>query len=455
MKMLKILLVAALGVAPLLAAGQIAFTGTDREPMEVTPETNTGLTKIYVLHSAEGVGMTYRATTMNPVTWFVYGEGGGGYAQELLNVVDDPSDPLVSSIAEVEPERGYIIEEGTTRSYVWVTDYSRYPLHLSTIEADADGDCNTVTLHVDGSGTDIHYYTITGARKTLSRDLKLTYNNLTMQDSSEYVQEVVEDLQEGFKPTIVMPAPLCDTDFTLSGDRFMDYWGEGQLIGSDMWHTQAVEVNTTAVQASRDYKNEKKTQGVELGGSAPCEITFTSFCSDAVVHKEWQMASDEDFNNIMLRLNQDVVEETFNEAGTFYWRFIGSNADGSCESQSQVYKVTIGESELKCPNVFTPGTSEGVNDIWCVSYKSITEFHCVIFNRWGNKMIELNHPSEGWDGTYRGKQVPAGVYYYVIKAVGSDGQRYNLTGDINIIRYHRVDRGGGDDTGTTVVDPEP
>ena len=64
------------------------------------------------------------------------------------------------------------------------------------------------------------------------------------------------------------------------------------------------------------------------------------------------MASDEDFNNIMLRLNQDVVEETFNEAGTFYWRFIGSNADGSCESQSQVYKVTIGESELKCPNVF-------------------------------------------------------------------------------------------------------
>ena len=79
----------------------------------------------------------------------------------------------------------------------------------------------------------------------------------------------------------------------------------------------------------------------------------------------------------------------------------------------------------------------------------------MIFNRWGNKMIELNHPSEGWDGTYRGKQVPAGVYYYVIKAVGSDGQRYNLTGDINIIRYHRVDRGGGDDTGTTVVDPEP
>ena len=34
-----------------------------------------------------------------------------------------------------------------------------------------------------------------------------------------------------------------------------------------------------------------------------------------------------------------------------------------------------------------------------------------------------------------GKLVPAGVYYYVIKATGADGKKYDLSGDINIVDY--------------------
>lgn len=455
MKIFNRIALLAMLALPAMAVAQVAFTGNDREVMTVTPDASTGLKHIYVLHNTQGVGMTYTATTMNPVTWFTYGEGGGGYAQEILDVIDDRSNPYVSSIAEVTPNCGYIIEEGTTRTYIWVTDYSKFPLSLATIEAEADGDCSTVTLHVEGSGADIPFYTITGARRTLSRELKLSYNNLEYEDSVGFGDpQLVTDLIEGYKPTIVMPAPLCDTEFALGGDRFMEFWGEDQTIVSDLYQTRAVEVHSIAVQEQRDNNNEKKNTSGELGGSAPCHITFTSFCSDAVVHKEWQMATDPDFNNIVLRLNQDEVEETFTQAGTYYWRFIGSNDDGSCESEGDVHTVNIGESEIACPNVFTPGTTEGINDEWKVSYKSIVDFQCVIFNRWGNKIIEFNDPGQGWDGTYRGKLVPAGVYYYVIKAVGSDGRKYNLTGDINIIRYKRVATGGGDDSGT-IVDPDP
>jgi gliding motility-associated-like protein len=139
-----------------------------------------------------------------------------------------------------------------------------------------------------------------------------------------------------------------------------------------------------------------------------------------------------------------VVEQTFEDAGTFYWRFIGTNAAGTCTANSDVYTVTIGTSSLVCPNVFSPGSSEGVNDVWKVSYSSIISFKCWIFNRWGVQICELNDPSQGWDGKYKGKLVDSGVYYYVIEAKGSDGKKYKLNGDINIIKYKK---GTGTTTG--------
>ena len=132
---------------------------------------------------------------------------GGAYAQPIDIISAD--ERLVYTLEQVEAEKGYIIEEGTTRYYIWVTDYSRYPLTLNGIYADDDRDCSTVTIHVEGEGHEIHYYTINGARKTLSRDLKISYYNLEWDDSTHWQQNLVTELQENFKPTIVMPAPLA------------------------------------------------------------------------------------------------------------------------------------------------------------------------------------------------------------------------------------------------------
>ena len=87
------------------------------------------------------------------------------------------------------------------------------------------------------------------------------------------------------------------------------------------------------------------------------------------------------------------------------------------------------------PNAFSPKSTPGVNDLWKVSYKSLVSYQCNIFNRWGTQMFSSDNPADGWDGKYRGRFVPAGVYYYVIKARGADGVDYNRAGDINIIDY--------------------
>ena len=413
---------------------QVAFTGDESHKIfEEVPAKNTGLDKVYVLYDSQQNRMQYTAGSSNAtVKWYKFGATGGAYAEEITSIERNGN---ISVLKSVIPNSGYIIEENTNRKYVWVVNYADYRLRVNSIEAVNDGDCSSATLNVQGEGDAIVYYSINGARKVLDRKLKLIYNNLVWNETdlmwNSETQE--EELQE-LKSTISLPAPYCNTTFTLTGDRFLEYWGEGISVTSDEYQTQAVTVTTRAEQEQKEADNQVGGgDETTLGGSAPSVITFSAYYTDAVATKEWQMSHDAEFEEIADRRNEDAITVTFEEAGTTFWRFVCSNATGECSAYSDVYQVNIGESMLKCPNAFSPGVTEGVNDEWKVSYKSIVKFKCWIFNTWGVQLCELNDPSQGWDGKYKGKIVKPGVYYYVIDAEGSEGKKYKLKGDINVV----------------------
>jgi large repetitive protein len=66
------------------------------------------------------------------------------------------------------------------------------------------------------------------------------------------------------------------------------------------------------------------------------------------------------------------------------------------------------------PNVFTPN-GDGVNDSWQV--KNLAEYSdCVlnIYNRYGQVVFQCKGYPTAWDGSSKGKPLPAGTYYYVI-----------------------------------------
>ena len=206
-------------------------------------------------------------------------------------------------------------------------------------------------------------------------------------------------------------------------------------MSSGECEAQAVAVNAVVTQEQKDADNQKGgSEGSEnLGGSAPATINFVGYPTDAADRCEWQMSYTPDFENVEAQYTERELQKIFEEAGTTYWRFVGTNSASGCHSESDIYTVSIGESSLQCPNAFSPGTTEGVNDEWKVSYKSIVKFKCWIFNSWGIQLCEFTDPSQGWDGKYKGKLVSPGVYYYVIEAEGSEGKKYKLKGDINIV----------------------
>lgn len=433
-----------------LGAG-VTFNGAKLPVQEVVPDKNTGLDKVYVTYDMEGLSIEYHASGGGTVRWYRYSSLGGGYAEELSGIVSQGSD---YTLANPDGDMGYIIEEGDSRYYFWLVDYSKHRLRLSGINLPTEQECSMTRLELEGSGAPIHFYTINGRQCTLDQQITISYNTLEYSEADKlYNQTPATHNLESFSENVyITPAPLCNTTFHASGDRFLRAWNWEQETESGLFHTNAVDAHTYAEQTPEstdpDYRSNQMGSGSadgSLGGSAPAEISFSAICSDAVIHHEWQFASDPDFEHLTLRLNEQDVEYVFREQGVTYVRYIGSNSDGSCETFGETYTVSIGTSDLKCPNAFSPGASEGVNDEWKVSYRSIIDFKCWIFNRHGRQLFHFTDPSQGWDGKVGGKVVKSGVYYYVIEATGADGKKYKLSGDINVIGYkHASGSSSGD-----------
>ncbi|MDR1120983.1 MAG: gliding motility-associated C-terminal domain-containing protein [Dysgonamonadaceae bacterium] len=143
--------------------------------------------------------------------------------------------------------------------------------------------------------------------------------------------------------------------------------------------------------------------------------------------------------NLIIRYTDKVFRYTFRESGSYRIVLEVTDSTNTCHSKDFFPKaeepaLRIDDSFLDAPNVFSPGTSPGVNDEFRIAYKSIVSFKGWIFNRWGKQLFYWTDPDKGWDGKVNGKLVPPGVYFYVVEAKGSDGIDRNKKGHINILR---------------------
>lgn len=431
-KLVHLAALAAFGTVVTAHGAQLRFTGTAVVPIAVKPEASTGLAEVYVLRNTSGAVVEYESETGGTVSWQRFGSAGGGYAVPVEGVRRNGN---VYSIDAQPDDTGYIVDDGSRRYCFWVTNYANHQLDLRSVIVAAESDCANTALYAEGSGAPITYYTVNGRPVRLSREIEVSYNTLTHAEGADTWTETPRtEVMESLTSLMFVEAPLCNTAFRVTGDRFLRQWGSPQSVSTSGYETPAVSAVTTAVQTNQKADNESSQPTGDLGGSAPCQVEFKAVPTDAVVFREWQLSSTPDFVDVQDRYQTDAFTYTFTEHGTFYVRYTCGDASGRCMFEGPVYQVGIGESKLECPNAFSPYNQDGVNDVWKVSYSSIISFDCSIFNRWGQRITQFSNPSDGWDGRHNGKFVPSGVYFYVIKARGADGKEYNLSGDINLLR---------------------
>lgn len=103
--------------------------------------------------------------------------------------------------------------------------------------------------------------------------------------------------------------------------------------------------------------------------------------------------------------------------------------------------LTIKVNQAPCrpcvepPKVFTPN-GDGFYDKWIVVNGTCAKAVKVnVYNRWGGLVYSNDQYINQWDGTYKGKALADGTYYYVIDVIpNSNGTPYRLTGNVTIMR---------------------
>ena len=318
------------------------FTGVGEYPViELIPEESTGLDKIFVVYNTDGVKMNYTASTDDAVTWERFdGSSGQIIIEELTDITHNGN---LTTLNHVIPNTGYRITEGSLINYYWVVNYADHYMELNDVSINDEDPCNLLTINVDGHADAINYYTVNGSRQVLDRDIKLKYYTQVWNDYYGYwweerTVESFASLDEGIE---IVP-PLCGTTFVLTGDRFLSAWGQEQALESWYYYFQAVDCRS---RVTPKY-NVDIMDGV-LSGTAPLELLFTGRPTDAARYRVWEMATDPDFENVILQFDDDEIDYVFNEAGTYYMRYRVANETETCEAYGETYCIKVDSIESR------------------------------------------------------------------------------------------------------------
>jgi gliding motility-associated-like protein len=127
----------------------------------------------------------------------------------------------------------------------------------------------------------------------------------------------------------------------------------------------------------------------------------------------------------VIRLDTSAIDTVYYTPGKYTVKLISYSEENCVDSASLT--ITVANSTIDWPNVFTPNTfspnDDGLNDYFKPYFNSIKKFHISIFSRWGVEVYKFDGDVnywDGWDGRIKGSgfKAPVGVYYYVVSLEG-------------------------------------
>jgi gliding motility-associated-like protein len=123
---------------------------------------------------------------------------------------------------------------------------------------------------------------------------------------------------------------------------------------------------------------------------------------------------------------------TFNTKGIFTVTLTTIDKIGCVGTYQRVIEVRD-DYMIMIPNAFTPSGAKNI--FFKPQFRGITSMEFYVFNTWGELIFEANSlETYGWDGTWKGKDVPNGNYVYKAIFQTRSGQKVEKAGVFILIR---------------------
>ena len=222
-------------------------------------------------------------------------------------------------------------------------------------------------------------------------DLEDTYLGCVNVNGSELLDPVVMDI--GLDPAFY---------------SFEWFDSTGGLVGTEVTYTPLVAGTFTAVATNMDTGCQNSDTALVEPSSPPevSAVVTTEFFAD--MHIIEASATGEGIYEFSLDDGPWQGEGIFEDVTPGFHTVIARDLNGCGTGTTQVLVIDY-------PHFFTPN-GDGFNDTWQVEgieTRPLAKIY--IYDRYGKLLKQINPNSQGWDGTFNGKNLPATDYWFTIR----------------------------------------
>ncbi len=302
---------------------------------------------------------------------------------------------------------------GSTYNYLWKREQT--PI----------GNQSTITLTPSATGN----YTL------------IVSDNCGAVDSVKFIYTVITPLliPEINTPLIVCPGDpvILTASATLGLGAYSYFWVHSSET------TPVVTVNPFVTTTyTVEISDECQTYRIPISTVAPVNIPFANFSfstSNLQMNEPIQFNNQStnsvsyfwDLGNGQTSTDKNPVT-SYSGIGTYDVTLIEIDNQGCTDTVTKT--INIGYA-LYIPNTFTPDGNRFNNDFFAKSINIII-LKVEIYNRWGEIVFETKNETDWeWDGSYKKKPCPDGIYTYKIRyKTVSAAEEFDKIGHVNLLR---------------------
>lgn len=195
--------------------------------------------------------------------------------------------------------------------------------------------------------------------------------------------------------------PSANTEYILIGTT-------GNCVAADTFQL----TNLTEAEAIFDYEIDSCSGKIILNNSSSGSYNYL-----------WRFNNSESvLQNPVFQIDNTIEEQTIQ-------LIVNPNTACADTTMSVLNINDLATFNIFIPNTFTPN-DDNLNDLFTIK----GNHHCspitiYIFNRWGECIFKETSVKISWDGKYKNKEVPEGVYFYIIERADKE-----YSGSLTLLR---------------------